>query len=227
MSEARYAIYFVPGRETPLYRFGAQVLGYDVYTGEALSIPSAAPDNWSGTTREPRVYGFHATLKPPFRLAASVGLSDLEEAFDAFARSQSPVQVGKLELRALSSFIALIPAMPCPALNHLADSCVRQFDRFRAPMTEQERSRRLAVPLSSRQKSNLELWGYPHVFEDFRFHMTLTGSLAGRDLPEASRWLSTAFADRPEAHHLSVDRVAILRQDGGAFTIIRSALLGG
>ena len=30
----RYAIYFVPGHDTELYRFGASVLGYDCYTGE-------------------------------------------------------------------------------------------------------------------------------------------------------------------------------------------------
>jgi hypothetical protein len=36
MSAPRYAIYFVPAPETPLYQTGAAVIGYDVYSGLPL-----------------------------------------------------------------------------------------------------------------------------------------------------------------------------------------------
>jgi hypothetical protein len=39
--------------------------------------------------------------------------------------------------------------------------------------------------LSARQQANLSRWGYPHVGQDFRFHMTLTNSIVDED--EAAR----------------------------------------
>ena len=123
----RYAIYFVPAAETALYRFGAAVLGYDAYTGDNVPFPATAAPDWPDRIREPRVYGFHATLKPPFRLADGASFADLAAAFDAFATSQSAIDVGPLQVRAIGAFIALMPAAPCPALDELAA-------RLRAPL---------------------------------------------------------------------------------------------
>lgn len=223
--EPRYAIYFVPAPETALYQFGASVLGYDVYGGR--DVPSIAPadPNWPDKVREPRIYGFHATLKAPFRLAAGADEAALKAKVDALARSQSAIDAGALEVCALGPFIALAPAAPCPALDQLAAACVQHVDCFRAPMSEQERARRLASPLTERQKINLDRWGYPYVFDDFRFHMTLTGPLARNDRAQARQWLTAEFARRPEAQRLVLDRMVIARQAGGAFCVIHGAAL--
>jgi putative phosphonate metabolism protein len=223
----RYAIYFVPAAETALYRFGSAVLGYDAYTGDNVPLPATAAPDWSDRIREPRVYGFHATLKPPFRLADGTSFADLTAAFDAFATSQSTIEAGPLQVRAIGAFIALMPAAPCPPLDRLAGACVRHFDRFRAPLTERERERRLAAPLTERQTGNLERWGYPYVLDDFRFHMTLTGPLADDDRARAFQWLTAAFASHADAQRLVLDRLVIARQDGGgAFRAAHSAPMG-
>ena len=68
----RYAIYFAPPPASPLARFGRQWLGRDAETGEAVATPAhagVAPERLAAWTASPRRYGFHATLKPPFRLA--------------------------------------------------------------------------------------------------------------------------------------------------------------
>ena len=225
-SEPRYAIYFVPAPETALYQFGASVLGYDAYNGRDVpSIATADPD-WPNKVREPRIYGFHATLKPPFRLAVGADEAALKAGFDALVRSQRAIDAGPLEVRALGPFIALVPATPCPALHQLAAACVRQVDRFRAPMNAQERARRLASPLTERQKINLDRWGYSYVFDDFRFHMTLTGALADNDRAQAKQRLTAEFASWPAAQRLVLDQIVIARQAGGAFSVIHSAPLG-
>src|SRR5438046_3047194 len=42
--------------------------------------------------------------------------------------------------------------------------------------------RRLAAPaLSTTQREALACWGYPHVFQHWRFHMTLSDPLADED----------------------------------------------
>ena len=79
--------------------------------------------------------------------------------------------------------------------------------------------------VTERQASNLDRWGYPYVFDDFRFHMTLTGPLTADDRGRALAWLKAEFASRPAAHALVLDRLVIAHQAGGAFRIIRSAQL--
>ncbi|HMJ45461.1 MAG TPA: phosphonate metabolism protein, partial [Pseudolabrys sp.] len=87
--EPRYAIYFVPGTDSELYRFGASVLGYDCYTGRDIAlIDGADASSWSEFVREPRIYGFHATLKAPFYLAKGSNEADLERAVLDFAADQ-------------------------------------------------------------------------------------------------------------------------------------------
>ena len=225
----RYAIYFVPGAETPLYRFGAAVLGYDCHSGgETPLIADADASSWPAIAREPRVYGFHATLKAPFRLASGSTESDLERAVLTFAADRAAVLGGTLVVRALGSFIALVPATACPDVDRLAQACVREFDCFRALITDEERARRLAGGLSPRQVEQLDRWGYPYVFEDFRFHMTLTGSLMPPERERALQFLCEKFGQVPQAHTLRLDRIAIARQEQktAPFRVFHEALLG-
>ena len=68
-----------------------------------------------------------------------------------------------------------LPADVAPALQALADACVEGVDRHRAPPDEAELARRRGAGLSPEREANLRRWGYPDVFETWRFHMTLTG----------------------------------------------------
>jgi hypothetical protein len=96
------------------------LFGYDLYTGNDIPLIRGAALDWPDKIREPRAYGFHATLKPPFRLVEGPAASDLDAALDAFAKSQSRIDVGPVEVRSLGSFIAMVPAAPCSALVQLA-----------------------------------------------------------------------------------------------------------
>jgi hypothetical protein len=223
----RYAIYFVPG-DTTLYQFGTSVLGYDCYTGRDDAFIDGVDESWVERVREPRVYGFHATLKAPFRLAKGFNQSDLDRAVLDFASDHPAISVGDLVVRELGSFIALVPKAPRPLLDRFAGACVREFDRFRAPLSEPERQRRLVANLSARQIENLEQWGYPYVFDDFCFHMTLTGSLASSDRSRALQFLSAKFEQLPGAQLLVIDRIVVARQTDktAPFQVIQQALLG-
>ena len=211
----RYAIYFVPAADSPLYRFGASVMGYDCYRGKDVPlIDGADPSAWSAVVREPRVYGFHATLKAPFSLANSVSEGELLEAAHVFSEMQPAVTGGQLALRAIGSFLALVPVVASADIHNLAQACVEEFDRFRAPTTAAERARRLAARLTPRQTEYMDRWGYPYVFDEFRFHMTLTGSLAPAGCDSARRFLNDHFTQLPAAQILRIDRIAVVKQDG-------------
>ena len=176
----RYAIYFCPAWEDPLFARAAAWLGYDVRSGETLPPPGLdgiAEDVWRDATAAPRKYGFHATMKPPFRLADGCRERDLAARLAAFCATRAPVDTGTLALTDLDGFLALTPGAGQDGISALAADCVRDFDDFRAPPGEDELARRRKAGLSPAQEAYLQQWGYPYVMEMFRFHMTLTGRL--------------------------------------------------
>ena len=67
----RYAIYYAAAPGSELDRFGANLLGYDAWSGEDLPFPDGVAErmpDWRDLTQDPRKYGFHATLKAPLAL---------------------------------------------------------------------------------------------------------------------------------------------------------------
>ena len=108
-------------------------------------------------TMEPARYGFHATLKAPFRLRGA-SEQDLLTAFDAFAERHRTVPVGPLEVACIGGFVVLRPAQPSAELEELAAACVVDFDVFRAPLSQSERERRLSGGLNARQLASMQRW---------------------------------------------------------------------
>jgi putative phosphonate metabolism protein len=212
----RFAIYFVPAAGTALYRFGAAVHGYDCYTGEGvtrLRDVGLSEAEWAALTAEPRTYGFHATLKAPFRLRDEFDHDDLLADVRTLAASISNVPTIAPVVGLIGGFVAIVPRVASPALDRLAADCVTAFERFRLPMTEQERSKRLAAGLSPHQAANLNRWGYPYVFEEFRFHMTLTGRIGPDRRQAVHALLQNEFARRCGDGPIRLDRLALVRQD--------------
>jgi len=230
MRNARYAIFFVPPQNDALYRFGATALGYDSYTGEETASYSGDGIDvaeWQKLTAEPRRYGFHATLKAPFRLRSDATEQELIAALAPFAAAQTSPPRVTASIALLDGFAALIPAATAPELSRLAENCVREFDAFRAPLADADRKRRLAQALTARQIEHLDRWGYPYVFEDFRFHMTLTGRLPADRASRVLGFLNGTLGGAP-APDIAVESVALLRQDAAdaRFRVIAGAQLG-
>jgi putative phosphonate metabolism protein len=182
----RYAVYYAPMPGTPMHGQGSIWLGRDAHTGETLAQPDIE-GLWQ-LTSEPRRYGFHATLKAPIALREGITPEALMRACAALAADTASFRV-KLKAGLLDGFLALVPDGDLAALQDLAARCVRELDGFRRPPAEDELARRRRAPLNARQDANLLRWGYPYVFDDFRFHMTLTERLEPGD---SDRLLSAA-----------------------------------
>jgi putative phosphonate metabolism protein len=192
----RYAIYFTPPAGDPLSKVAANWLGRNAFSGQAVKPPairSFEPEEVARLTEEPRRYGFHATLKAPFRLHEDFTERDLLSALMHFASSVAPVTIPRLHVTPIGPFFALTPEEPLPELDQLANDTVVALDKFRAPMTEKERAKRKPESLTNSQLRNLDRWGYPYVFDDFRFHMTLTGRVEEKDRLRVARMLDAFF----------------------------------
>lgn len=225
----RYAIYYAPDADSELHRFGSELLGYDAFSGEAQPFPadvlSHAPD-WAALTSDPRKYGFHATLKAPFALAAGKIEDDLVASCMAFAATPRTLPVITPTVRAIGAFIAVVPDAPSAPLGVLAQECVEAFESLRAPMTPEDRARRNPESLTKRQIEQLDRFGYPYVGDDFRFHMTLTGRLPDERREQVLAMLNDRFAALA-IETLPINRIALFRQRDAAsrFTNIRQDAL--
>jgi putative phosphonate metabolism protein len=225
----RYALFWAPPRGSALARFGASWLGWDAEAGELVPHPDVPrlPVPVAEITATPRRYGFHGTLKPPFRLAEGAGFAGLDRAAAALAGRIPPFQAPALEPARIGAFVALVPSAPGPALDALAAACVQELDAFRARPDERELARRRAHGLSPRQEEHLARWGYPYVLDQFRFHLTLTGALEREDGDEVFdilAGLTAPFCAAP----LPVTELCLFGEgESGHFRIIRRYALSG
>jgi len=230
----RYAVYLAPPPESPLWRFGSDVVGRDAANGETRQ--GFAPDGfdaaaWRGLTTEPRRYGFHATLKAPFRLADEAGRGELNAAVAELARQAKPIAVGPLVVNTLAlddgaAFVALTPQAPSAELARLEECVVCGLDGFRAPLSDSERARRDPNRLTARQHATFERWGYPYALADFRLHFTLTNAVD--DAERLAAALGREYAARVADPELIVDALALfVQKSNGEFVIDQRFPLGG
>lgn len=219
----RFAIYYLP-EDRALAAFGAAWLGWDVETGKACAQP--AVEGIADVTATPRKYGFHGTLKPPFRLSAGTEPAALHDALAQFAQTTAPVRLEGLQLSRIGRFLALVPEGDAAALAKLAFACVRLFDPFRHPPDTAELDRRRAAGLTPRQDALLLKWGYPYVAEEFRFHLTLTGKLDPSAQEAALAALETGLPALPRPYPITSIALTGERADGHFEMIHRYALTG-
>ncbi|MCU1529096.1 MAG: hypothetical protein JWP75_2859 [Frondihabitans sp.] len=215
----RVAIYAVPGTgsQDPTARLLKQRA--ESWLGRRVDGLAPDPDLPTGWTREAadaitvdaRRYGFHGTLKAPFRLAEGSTLERLDQDVERFAATRAAVEIPHLALTRMGSFFALTPGEAAPELHALTDALVEAFDGYRAPATEAEIARRDPAALSPRRRELLETWGYPYVFDEFRFHLTVTDRIPTDRQLEVHATLADWFADclgRP----IAIESLALLTE---------------
>ncbi|WP_081234777.1 DUF1045 domain-containing protein [Clavibacter tessellarius] len=218
----RVAVYAIPGFGSDdatgiLLRERAEAwLGRSVVGGSPAPAP-AAPAGWTraevdAITVDARRYGFHGTLKAPFRLADGRDLAELDAAVAGLAGARDRVALPGLRVASLGGFLALVPTGPTPTLDALAADVVTGLDAFRAPPTDAETARRDPASLSPRQRELLATWGYPHVLDRFRFHLTLTDRIPAAERPLVEAALAAWFADGTD-RPVAIDALAVLIED--------------
>jgi putative phosphonate metabolism protein len=225
-SPVRVAVYYASLPDDPLTGLSSAWLGRDPATNARVQQPTLI--GIDEITAEPRSYGFHATLKPPMRLAEGTDWAGFVAAVHEVAGRLEPFDLPRLAVADLRGFLALRETVPCPALQALADACVEQLDSFRAPPSEQELARRRKAKLSAEQDAMLVRWGYPYVFGTWFFHMTLTRRMSDTEkaviLPAAEAWFAPTLADSRRVEDICLFTQAA---PGAAFILAERVRLRG
>jgi putative phosphonate metabolism protein len=215
-SAPRYAVYWAPPAGCALAQLGERWLGRNAATGRALQQPALAGFPNAKIvliTASPRRYGLHATLQPPFHLVAPYGLADLDARLASFAKMQPRFRAPALRVTRVANFLALTLRAPSPALHALAAQCVETFDCFRRVPDAEELARRRRCGLTPRQEENLCRWGYPYVMDEFRFHVSLTGTIDRDTADHLQPVLAEYFAVATSAL-LQISEVALFVEPG-------------
>ena len=222
---ARYAVYVVP--QGDLGAAGAAWLGWDVDEGGEVAQADGLDLDLPALTQAPRKYGFHGTVMAPFQMREGATLEELRRAFAQLGKKIGAVRCGDLEVVALGRFVALIPQSGAADLRDMAAQVVEGLDQWRAPLPAAEFERRNRPGLSDVQRGYLQRWGYPHVMEAYRFHMTLTGRIPKAEVERVVQGARDYFAPLL-ADPMRIDDLALVgqRPDGRFEVIARCALQG-
>ena len=221
---ARYAIYFAPDDDSELGIFGATVLrrrALDAsdWLNPALVVEFPQSSVWSDRIQRPAHYGFHATIKAPFELAASQSADDLIKDVAEFCQSCQPVSLQGLAPVRTCRYDALAFAQQPDTLRQLASDCVIRFEKYRAPLTDSDMQRRDPASLTASELTNLKRFGYPYILEDFNFHMTLSGRNDHNDAAYFS-WLNHLYQSMVASTPV-LDRLCIFYQPDRTTSFIR------
>ncbi|KEO57383.1 DUF1045 domain-containing protein [Thioclava indica] len=223
----RYAIYHAP-RAPGLAKAGAHWLGWDAAAGIACAHPKldGLPRPLADLTEAPRKYGFHATIKAPFALAAGVSHKDVRAELAGLAQDLAPLDLAGLEVAALGDFLALRPIGDVRALQAMAARVVEALDPFRAPLTPAQRAKRNPDRLNARQCDLLARFGYPYVLEQYQMHMTLSGALSKADRDALLPIAQAYFAPHLTRPHPIADLCLFGEARDGRFHLIHRFTLG-
>ena len=211
MSE-RYAVYFSPDADSELGQFGQAVFSRSPNSqrGSNASSTFLNEARWQKLTEKPAHYGFHATLKAPFELMSGQSLDALTTEVINLAKSSVPIELTSLYPRSFGGFMALNLATEIEPLSRFAFKCVESFEPFRRALSEADVIRRKQHNLSDRQEVLLQKYGYPHVADEFRFHLTLTGRLTDED-QDYENWVISEY-NRLISETPVLDRISIFMQ---------------
>ncbi len=225
---ARYAIYYAPADTSDLARFGNTVLRRTAMQSRRPSANDSGPAfadsiRWNALTQVPARYGFHSTIKAPFELTPDATANELLSATEQLCAQFSPIELYGLRVQSTPSSAFITLAQPQPEeLNRLAAAAVVDLDDYRAPLMPADIARRRPETLSLRQRRHLQDYGYPHVLDDFNFHMTLSGALVPDDA-DFIAWLEQIFGEMVPGAAASLDRLAVYRQTSRETAFVRIA----
>ncbi len=223
----RYAVYWCPGVDSPLWQAGCCWLGRDAAAGEPVmppAIPGVSGARFAVLTHEAARYGFHATIKAPFTLRDGVSETRLLTALADWAEGRAPFRL-ELVPALLSGFPVLRPREVPDALPRMTGELVRTLHPMAAPLDEADLKRRAG--LSAVEQEALRQWGYPWVFDDYRFHLTLAAQPAGEE--ETACLLEAALSHFGTTIPVEIGHLALFRESarGAPFQWMASVGLGG
>jgi len=203
-----FALFFVPPEDSGLYRFGSEVLGYDVHGHKS------APSPWPEMVGEAGDFGFHLTV------CDSLYFLNEEEVRQAVAEVEylcaeiKPFELTKLQIHPgfpQPGAFALLPEDSTGHLELLHHELVQRVYR-RAAASNYTLGRVGLGRDADLKRAHLMLWRYraPYILGRFRPHFTLLTRVPEERRDEVGQALAERFRDAGCGESIRVERLAVL-----------------
>ncbi len=230
----RYAIYWAPEHGSALAEFGTRWFGHASDGGKSTTRAGAQEcfgleeRLFRTATATPRRYGLHGTIIAPFLLKPQASTDALRAVLKAFASNRLSVPLGPLSLGVLDGFLALIPITSAHSIQALHTQCLFAFDGFWGEARSRGRQTRSGGAQAPAQRLNVAQWGYAHVLNQFRFHLTLTGPLSNGESGSVAQALEHHLA-QIVSQPVTIDALCLYGDPGGGavFRLIERCSLSG
>jgi Protein of unknown function (DUF1045) len=229
-NQYRYAVYFTPRANTQWALAGSRWLGRCIFSGKVFEAPvveGVTANEFKDAIQEPRRYGWHATLKAPFRLATNQQFASEAALVDAMKDLVSSMQsftLPPLRVGMMRNFVALRADGDQKRINAVARTCVTNLHYLVQGLDEQALVRRRKANLSPEQDRMLVQWGYPWVLEEFQFHLSLSGPVDGLNLETRAALLNAAQQHFAIEEDCRFDQISLFceRSPNAPFELIES-----
>lgn len=213
----RYAITFSPAIASTLWPIGCRWLGLDPIVGKSLPQQHVsavdAPRLWE-LTSSARRFGMQAVIKYPFRLGATISIERLVDSVEQLTARLRPVVLPGLVLRCSHGRFRLESVVEPTELSGIAAAVIQTLQPLSAPLNPSEYARLKAGILTTRERENLHAWGYPYVFEQYRFQIRLTSYITeSREKEVIYSALSSCFSSVC-AEPLMIDAMCLFVETG-------------
>jgi hypothetical protein len=222
-----FAIYFVPPKNSPLYEFGSQILGYDVR--KETDIPS----DWKEKVGTSPNYGFHLTVCASlyFLNAQHLALAGHEAAF--IAHDYSPFEPTNLRVESQlpdAHSIAIGCDDPSGTLEPLHAEFVMRIYR-RAGASDYSLGIVPATRYEDERRSELMIRRFhaPYILQRYRPHFSLLTAVEPKEQSAFATRLEGMLAARLPSLAVQVDKLAIMGKASANSTrwrLVREVQLG-
>jgi len=205
-----FALYFIPPGKSSFYRFGSDVLGYDIRDRQ----PTLSP--WQEEVGQARDFGFHLTICDALYFLNAAELRSIWEEVEYIATQLKPFSLTGFRLEPgfpTPNSVAVTLDDPSGSLELLHHELVHRVCR-RAIESNYTlglaKAREGAV--SKRGELMLKWYKAPYVLQKFRPHFTLLTNLSLDTREEAIAKMTGAFESQVGERELRVERLAIMGQ---------------
>jgi hypothetical protein len=205
----QFGLYFIPPEDSDLYRFGTEVLGYDVRRKRSRD---SSP--WRDQVGSASEFGFHLTVCDVLFFLTRADLKSVITEAQFLAREIRPFDLTELQVRSAfpdGTSISIAADDPSGNLEVLHHELVQRVNRRAAASNYSLGLAGLARD-KDYQRAELMIKRYcaPYILKRFIPHFTLLTNVAAAAQARSYSKVEKLFAEKVEVRAIRVDRLAVM-----------------
>jgi len=211
------AVYIIPDRRTSLYRFGSDLIGYDIHRERMLQPRSCPVPGFRDAVGETAKYGFHLTLADALYFATDAAIDRVKAELLFLSREFSPFDLTAIHpgypFHGDRKMLALQCEDPSGRAEALHHEIVSRIYRLAISSTYRTRKeRRVKAKIDRRFRLMLQRYGAPYILRQYDPHFTLASNCPPDEAAagELARQVETVFGEKVRRPSIRVRELALV-----------------